>query len=155
MALSNDLGKFLAYTCTKIYPNESWDNLGNNDIHIKYFQGEGHSKKAFKNPKIAHLEENGSKTHVKFRSKVWLGTCLIKLSLVWDEKQRGGFGGVRAILRALYRVKVHTLLKVTNIARQKVFYIRHLIAPGCRPYPAMNNTARESSTGQGHWLIIT
>ena len=27
-------------------------------------------KKAFKNPKIAHLEENGSKTHVKFRSKV-------------------------------------------------------------------------------------
>ena len=70
MALSNDLGKFLAYTCTKIYPNESLDNLGNNDIHIKYFQGEGHSKKAFKNPKIAHLEENGSKTHVKFRSKV-------------------------------------------------------------------------------------
>ena len=31
--------------------------MGNNDIHIKYFQGEGHSRMAFKNPKLAHLEK--------------------------------------------------------------------------------------------------
>ena len=36
-----------------------------------------------------------------------------------------------AILRALYRVKVYTLLKVINIARQKIFYIGHLKAPDC------------------------
>ena len=154
MALSNDLGKFLAYTCTKIYPNESWDNLGNNDIHIKYFQGEGHSRMAFKNPKIAHLEKNGSKNMWNLGQKYDLGP--VSLNSVWSGmKNKGGVWGCQSNTKGTIPGQSSHPTEGHQYSATKVFYIRHLIAPGCRPYPAMNNTAQESSTGQGHWLIIT